>query len=246
MPSTLGELENLIAYRFNDVSLLERAVTHRSWAYEQTAGGGESETRRLQNETLEFVGDSVLGLAIAEQLYLRNPERSEGDLTLMKHHLVSSDSLAEIAKQIGLGRFVRLGKGEEKSGGRDRKTLVANAFEAILGAVFFDGGYIQARAVVTKLFADQLKEVTPGSSLDYKTLLQETLQAQKRKAPVYTVIKTEGPSHNRRFEVEATWDKGSARGSGVSIKSAEMEAASAALTELRAEEAEQPWEDFRN
>jgi ribonuclease-3 len=239
MPSSLGELENLIGYRFKDISLLERAVTHRSWAYENARPAGGDNPRPDQNETLEFVGDSVLGLAIAEHLYNRNPEKGEGDLTLMKHRLVSSDTLAEIARGIGLGTFVRLGRGEEKSGGRERRTVLANAFEAVIGAVFFDGGYIEARALVNRLFADSLREVTPSSSLDYKTLLQETLQAQKRKAPVYNLVRTEGPSHNRKFWVEAVWDSGSATGSGVSIKAAEMEAASEAIKALKAGSNEQ-------
>lgn len=229
----------MLGYRFKDISLLERAVTHRSWAYENARATNGKDQRPDQNETLEFVGDSVLGLAVAEQLYTRNPERSEGDLTLMKHRLVSSDTLAEISRALGLGDFVRLGRGEEKSGGRERRTVLANALEAVIGAVFFDGGYISARALVNKLFAESLREVTPSTSVDYKTLLQETLQAQKRKAPVYNLVRTEGPSHDRRFWVEAIWDTGSATGTGVSIKSAEMEAASAAIELLNSKDSEQ-------
>ncbi|HUF02651.1 MAG TPA: ribonuclease III [Aridibacter sp.] len=235
MSASPGELENIIGYRFKDVSLLERALTHRSWAYEMSAGTNDGETALLQNETLEFVGDSVLGLAIAEQIYARNPGASEGDLTLMKHRLVSSEMLAEIAATLGLGKFVRLGKGEERTGGRNRKTILTNTLEAVIGAVFFDGGYVSARSVVKRLFAEHMREVTPGTSLDFKTLLQETLQASKRKAPVYRVVRTEGPSHNRRFFVEAVWDAGKAEGSGRSIKAAEMEAASAAIELLRSE-----------
>jgi ribonuclease-3 len=239
MPSSLGELENLLGYRFKEISLLERAVTHRSWAYENARPADDLNPRPDQNETLEFVGDSVLGLAIAEQLYIRNPEKGEGDLTLMKHRLVSSDMLAEIARGLGLGEFVKLGRGEEKSGGRERRTVLANAFEAIIGAVFFDGGYIEARALINRLFANDLREVTPSSSLDYKTLLQEMLQAQKRRAPVYNLVRTEGPSHERRFWVEAVWDSGSATGTGVSIKSAEMEAANSAIKTLNSKAKEQ-------
>ena len=238
MPSSLGELENLIGHRFGNISLLERAVTHRSWAYEHS--GSESEGERApQNETLEFVGDSVLGLAIAEQLYIKNPERAEGDLTLMKHNLVSAETLSTVAREIGLGDFLKLGKGEEKSGGRNRRTVLANAFEAVIGAVFFDGGYVAARSVVNRFFGERLREVTPSASLDYKTLLQETLQAQRRKAPVYNLVRTEGPSHKRKFWVEAVWDSGTATGSGVSIKSAEMQAAEAALGILGANTKEQ-------
>lgn len=229
MSSTPGELENVIGYRFKDIALLERSLTHRSWAYEQASHGAEATDAPEQNETLEFVGDSVLGLAVAEQIFAKNPKLEEGDLTLMKHSLVSSGTLAEIAASIGLGRFVRLGKGEERSGGRGRKTILSNTLEAVIGAVFIDGGYIAARAVVNRLFAAKYRQVTPDSSLDTKTLLQETLQARKKKAPVYKVIKTEGPSHNRRFVVEAVWDSGRTEGEGRSIKAAEMEAAGAAL-----------------
>lgn len=238
MSASPGELENIIGYRFKDVSLLERALTHRSWAYEMSAGNPGGEPALLQNETLEFVGDSVLGLAIAEQIYARNPSASEGDLTLMKHRLVSSETLAEIASSLGLGKFVRLGKGEERSGGRTRKTILTNTLEAVIGAVFFDGGYVSARTVVKRLFTEYMREVTPGTSLDFKTLLQETLQASKRKAPVYRVVRTEGPSHNRRFFVEAVWDSGKAEGSGRSIKAAEMEAANAALELIKTESGE--------
>lgn len=237
MSETPGELENIIGYRFKDVSLLERALTHRSWAYERF-GNVDDAASRHQNETLEFIGDSVLGLAIAEQVFARNPDSTEGELTLMKHRLVSSETLAEISASLGLGRFVRLGKGEESSGGRNRKTILTNTLEAVIGAVFFDGGYISARSVVNRLFSDEIKDVTPGSSLDFKTLLQETLQASKRKAPVYKVVRTEGPSHNRHFFVEAIWDTGRAEGSGRSIKAAEMEAASAAIDILKRENTE--------
>lgn len=238
MSASPGELENIIGYRFKDISLLERALTHRSWAYEMSVGTVDGEAALLQNETLEFVGDSVLGLAIAEQIYEKNPGSSEGDLTLMKHRLVSSETLADIAASLGIGKFVRLGKGEERSGGRTRKTILTNTLEAVIGAVFFDSGYVAARSVVTKLFAEHMREVTPGSSLDFKTLLQETLQASRRKAPVYRVVRTEGPSHDRKFFVEAVWDSGKAEGSGRSIKAAEMEAASAAIELLKTESGE--------
>lgn len=225
MSEALGELEQLIGYRFKDIGLLERAVTHRSWAYERAT----ADQRSFQNETLEFVGDSVLGLAISEQIFLHNKESNEGEMTLMKHNLVSADTLAEVARELGLGKFLRLGKGEERSGGRERRTILSNAVEALIGAIFFDGGYVQARSVVRSLYGDRIREVTPGASLDFKTLLQETLQADRRPAPVYSVIKTEGPSHARSFTVQASWDSGSSLGTGGSIKAAEMEAARNAL-----------------
>ncbi len=232
MSKSLGKLERLIGYKFKDIAILERAVTHRSWAYEEITNGNDEEVRSLQNETLEFVGDSVLGLVIAEQLYVRNPTLSEGDLTLMKHHLVSADTLGRIAKDIGLGKFMRVGKGEEKTGGRRKQALLADTLEAVIAAVFFDNGYIFAKEFIKKIFNEELKEVTPISSLDFKTLLQEKLQSEKRSAPTYEVVKTDGPSHNRTFWVEAKWDDGKTSGKGTSIKSAEMEAANLALEKI--------------
>lgn len=137
MSRSLAKLETRIGYQFKDLSILERAVTHRSWAYEKVTNGNDEDVRELQNETLEFVGDSVLGLVIAEQLYTRNPTLSEGDLTLMKHHLVSSDTLAKIALELDLGKYMRIGKGEEKTGGRRKQALLADTLEAVIAAVFF-------------------------------------------------------------------------------------------------------------
>lgn len=233
MSKPLAKLEKLLGYNFQNLKLLERAVTHRSWAYEKLTDGNEEEIRDLQNETLEFVGDSVLGLAVAEMLYQNNPTLSEGDLTLMKHHLVSMETLAKSAKEIGLGEFMRVGKGEEKTGGRRKQALLADTLEAVIAAIFFDSDYINARHFVSLILLKEFEKATPTSSLDYKTLLQETLQAKRRNAPVYKLLKTEGPPHNRSFIVEAVWDTGKTKGKGNSIKSAEMEAAESALKKLQ-------------
>jgi len=232
MSQNLASLEKLLGYTFQNIALLERAVTHRSWAYEKLPFGEDEEIRDLQNESLEFVGDSVLGLAVAEQLYLRNPKSSEGDLTLMKHYLVSTTTLAKISKKLGLGDFLRVGRGEEKTGGKHRQAILANTLEAVIAAIFFDTGYISARAFINRVFTDELRLATPKTSLDYKTLLQETLQSQKFSAPAYSVIKTEGPPHERTFVVEAKWENGKVRGKGTSIKTAEMAAAKSALKKL--------------
>jgi len=232
MSKNLAKFETRIGYKFQDISLLERAVTHRSWAYEQLPFGEEEDIRRLQNESLEFVGDSVLGLAIAEQLYIRNPKASEGDLTLMKHYLVSMGTLARLAQEINLSEYMRFGRGEEKTGGRKKQALLANTLEAIIAAIFFDSGYIAARAFVNRIFAEEFKCATPKTSIDYKTLLQETLQAEKTPAPAYNLIKTEGPPHERIFLVEAVWENGKVLGMGSSIKAAEMMAASLALEKI--------------
>jgi ribonuclease III len=233
MANELVKLEQLIGYRFEKPELLERAVTHRSWAYEKMPFGDEDAIRALQNESLEFVGDSVLGLAIAEQLFNKHTNASEGDLTLMKHHLVSTETLAKKSKSLGLGEYLRVGRGEEKMGGRRRQALLADILEAVTGAIFFDGGYIAARSFLTRIFAEEIKNATPTASIDYKTLLQETLQADKKQAPEYNLLKTEGPPHNRMFFVEVVWEGGQTEAKGTSIKAAEMGAASLALKELK-------------
>lgn len=232
---SLAKLEKLLGHTFRSPELLQRAITHRSWAHEKMKGQSEATIRGAENESLEFVGDSVLGLAIAELLYNEHPGSAEGDLTLMKHRLVSMRTLAEVAKGLDLGSFLRISRGEERSGGREKPAILADTFEAIVGAVFFDGGYVAARSLVTDVFAEELKSVTPRGSLDFKTLLQETLQAQKLAAPVYTLIRSEGQPHDRTFFVEASWADGRATGSGRSIKAAEMMAASEALRAIGAD-----------
>lgn len=225
----LANLENELGYSFKSIALLERALTHRSWAHEHLPGEPEEKLRETENESFEFVGDSVLGLAVAEHLFLKNSNASEGDLTLMKHHLVSTTTLANIARSLDLGSYIRMGRGEEKTRGREKSAILANTLEAVIAAVFFDSGYISARACVGRLFADEFRNATPKGSLDYKTLLQETLQAQKLAAPVYNLMRSEGLPHDRKFFVEAVWSEGRSEGSGSSIKAAEMMAASEAL-----------------
>jgi ribonuclease-3 len=236
MSQNLARLEQLLGYKFQNLELLQRALTHRSWAYENSpvADNGEA-ARSLQNESLELVGDAVLGLAVVEQLYQKHTTASEGELTLMKHRLVSTGTLATAAQRINLGEFLRVGKGEEKTGGRRKQALLADTFEAVLAAIFFDSGYVSARAFVQRVLAEEIRNATPTSSIDYKTLLQETLQADKREAPSYTVVKTSGPPHNRIFHVEAAWDGGALRGKGTSIKQAEMMAANLVLKQLKKE-----------
>lgn len=229
-------LEKTLGYEFKDRKLIERALTHRSRAHEQFPGGSEAEIRALDNETMEFVGDSVLGLAIAEELFTRNPDMTEGELTLMKHRLVSMETLAVVADSLEIGRYMRIGRGEERTGGREKRALLADTLEAIFAAVFMDAGYETAREVIKAVFADQLQAASPKGSLDYKSLLQETLQATKLRAPTYTLLGNDGPPHERTFFVEAVWEGGSARGKGRSIKSAEMAAAAEALRMI--EEAE--------
>lgn len=236
----LSNVEKTFGYTFKSPELLERALTHRSWAHENLPGESEENVRAAENESFEFVGDSVLGLVVAEELFSKNPTLSEGDLSLMKHRLVSTSTLAKIAAMLKIGEAIRMSRGEEKTGGRKKSAILADTLEAVIAAVFFDSGYAGARAFVTRILEDELRLATPQSSLDYKTLLQETLQSRKQSAPTYSIVRTEGQPHERTFFVEASWDAGKAHGTGPSIKSAEMMAASEALKALEGQKAANP------
>ena len=224
-------LEERIGYGFRERRLLERALTHRSWAHETVGAGGEREARTLHNEAFEFVGDSVLGLVVADALFRSHPEVTEGELSRMKHRLVSTQTLARVARQLQLGEFLRVGRGEEKTGGRRKRALLADTYEALLAAVFLDGGYEEARAFVERTLGGELKEATPESAAaaDFKTMLQERLQSERHLSPIYELVETEGPPHARTFHVEAVFDSERVRGRGQTIKAAEMDAACRAL-----------------
>lgn len=234
----LADLEAIIAYRFTDRTLLERAVTHRSWAHEQVGPGEEQQARRLHNEALEFLGDSVLGLAVANYLFDSYPEATEGELSRMKHRLVSAPTLARIADAMDFAVYLRIGRGEEKTGGRRRSALLADAFEAILGAIFIDGGFDAAVDFVHRALHSELARIDPtaAAAADYKTLLQERLQATHGQVPVYTVVETAGPPHRRVFQVAVSWDGMRLTGTGRTIKAAETSAARLALRQMRGEE----------
>jgi ribonuclease-3 len=224
-------LEESIGYSFRDRRLLERALTHRSWAHESVGAGGEREARALHNEAFEFVGDSVLGLVVADALFRSHPEVTEGELSRMKHRLVSTQTLARVSRRLQLGEYLRVGRGEEKTGGRRKRALLADAFEALLAAVFLDGGYSAAEVFVRRALGSELVEATPESAAaaDFKTLLQERLQSERHLSPAYTLVETEGPPHARTFHVEAVFDGERVRGAGRTIKAAEMDAACRAL-----------------
>jgi ribonuclease-3 len=217
--------------------LLERAITHRSWAHEQVAPGAEDQARQLHNEALEFLGDSVLGLIVAAYLCHSYPAGTEGELSRMKHQMVSAPTLAGASLRLNLGDFLRFGRGEEKSGGRRKDALLADVLEALAGAIFLDGGLSAATAFVQHALGEELKKVTPSAAAeaDYKTMLQEKLQAERRSAPRYSVVEAEGPPHRRTFHVEVAWDKGTVRAEGRSKKVAEAAAAKEALALLRSE-----------
>lgn len=237
--SPLEELEGKLGYEFRDRPLLERAVSHRSWAHEHVGPGEEGRARALHNEALEFVGDSVLGLVVAEHLFRAYPDSTEGDLSRMKHQLVSTQTLASAATRLGYGDFIRLGRGEEKTGGRQKQALLADTFEAVLAAIYLDGGFDAATRFVLRALAPDLGDATPESAAaaDYKTMLQERVQAQFRVTPTYEVVSTDGPPHDRTFHVEARWNEFAVKGSGTTIKAAEMESARRALERLDSESA---------
>jgi len=236
----LDLLESILAYTFNDRVLLECAITHRSWAHEQMAPGDEELARKLHNESLEFLGDSVLGLVVAYYLCNSYPGGTEGELSRMKHRLVSAPTLAKASLDLKLGDFLRFGRGEEKSGGRQKNALLADVFEAITGAIFMDGGLEAATQFLCYALRNELEAANPLSAAkaDYKTMLQERLQAERRQAPRYTVVETLGPPHRRIFHVEVAWDRGSIQGEGHSIKSAEAAAARAALEVMMSDSSE--------
>ena len=247
-PETIPDLdllEKILAYKFRDRALLERAITHRSWAHEKVAPGDDFEARKLHNESLEFLGDSVLGLVVANYLCRTYPGGTEGELSRMKHRLVSAPTLAKASQALHLGDFLRFGRGEEKSGGRQKNALLADVFEAITGAIFEDSGLEAATDFVCHALQDELAAADPlaAAKADYKTMLQEKLQAERRPAPRYTVIETLGPPHQRIFHVQVSWDSGSIQGEGHSIKSAEAAAARAALEGMRVQESEAPEPD---
>lgn len=181
-------LQEQLGYSFKDISLLKQALTHRSFA-------------KNNNERLEFVGDGILDCVIALNLYLKFPELAEGELSKMRAALVNQDGLVEIAEALHLGEYLLLGDGELKSGGRQRPSIVADGVEALFAAVFLDGGFECARATIEKLFADKFSREML-SIKDYKTQLQEVIQARHLSLPVYEIIETSGPEHEMVFKVE--------------------------------------------
>ena len=237
-PPELDLLESILSYNFQNRALLERALTHRSWAHEQVAQGTDNHARELHNENLEFLGDSVLGLVVADYLCTAYPGVTEGELSRMKHRLVSAPTLAAASSRLNLGDFLRFGRGEEKSGGRRKDALLADVFEALTGAIFVEGGLAAATDFVRLALSEELRTVTPegAAESDYKTMLQEKLQAARRSAPRYTVVEALGPPHRRTFNVEVAWDGGSVRAQGKSIKTAEAAAAKEALALMKLED----------
>jgi ribonuclease-3 len=223
-PAGLLRLQNELGYSFSDPALLVRCLTHIS--YERRKQGGH-------NEVLEYLGDAVLDLAVSDLLIERYPKKTEGDLSRMRAALVNSSALAEKAIMLDLGALLRLGKGEERSGGRTKPSILAGAFEALLGAVYQDGGYDAARRIVQRYFASDLAGNSLGQH-DYKTRLQEISQMLFHEPPSYRLISESGPDHDKYFITEiAIGGKALGRGQGKSKKQSEQEAAKRALRELQ-------------
>jgi ribonuclease-3 len=217
-------LQKELGYSFSDPDLLMRCLTHVSF------GRGK---RGEHNETLEFLGDAVLDLAISDLLMLRFPDKSEGDLSKMRASLVNASVLAEKAGALKVGELLRMGKGEERSGGRKKGSILAGTFEALLGGIYWEGGYDAARRVVERYFGSDIKERKLGQQ-DYKTRLQEICQMIFRAPPSYRVVAEMGPDHAKHFVTEiVVGGKVMGRGEGGSKKQSEQEAAKMALEELK-------------
>ena len=214
--------EQRFHYRFKDDVLLQTALTHRSHSANN-------------NERLEFLGDAVLDLVISELLYQFYSEQTEGSLSRMRSSLVKGDTLAALAKELDLGEYLVLGKGENTSGGRERLSLLSNALEAVIGAIFLDGGYLEAKNAIIKIFDTRIQVLDPKSEhKDHKSILQEKLQAMKQQLPEYSLIRSEG-NHNKSFIVQCSIKSGEivTQASGKTLRVAEQKAASKALEAMQ-------------
>ncbi len=250
LPERFSELEGRLEHRFRKPALLAEALTHSSLRHEQVTGGAIAEAGPGDNERLEFLGDAIVGMLVAESLYRRFPELREGDLTRLRAALVSRKHLGEVGKSLHLGKWLRMGRGEERNGGRGKAVLLANCVEALTAAIYLDsendspGGLRAAAAFVERAIvapsADMLHEQLQANEAigDYKSALQEFLQARGRGQPEYSVEAESGPDHRKRFlvEVRAAEPSGEpqplARGSGSPKKRAEQEAARRAFLNL--------------
>ena len=222
-------LQQTIGYRFRDRGLLEHAMTHTSRANEDVSGGVRD------NESLEFLGDAVLGFLIADLLFNEFPEHDEGQKSKIKAAMVSTATLGRLAERLSLGEHLLLGRGEEKTGGRQKQALLADSYEALIAAIYLDGGIEHARAFVVHEFAALVDEARVGTAgQDYKSALQELVQSRNEPLPQYRLIGTVGPDHRKLFQVEVVVNGGPvADATGTSKKEAEQEAARLALERLQ-------------
>lgn len=221
-------LQQNLGITFNDLSLLQQAFVHRSYLNENP------EFSLSSNERLEFLGDALLGLVVAENLYQQFASLNEGEMTKLRSALVRQDSLVRLASSLQLGDYLYLGQGEEKSGGQKRARNLACALEALIGAIFLDQGFTTAKSFILRLFSSILQQaIEEGLTADYKSRLQELAQAKRQGTPLYRVVSVEGPDHDRRFTIEVViGEEVFGRGGGKSKQSAEKEAARQALEHL--------------
>lgn len=247
MNPDLTALQDAIRHHFANPQLLERALTHSSHAHEESkAAAGNGGEQKQDNEQFEFLGDAVLGLVASELLFERFPGFHEGQLSKLKAHLVSAGHLVNVAARLDLGRYLRLGRGEERSGGRAKSTLLSDAVEAVIAAMYLDAGMEKTRQFITEeILAPELERIRTESESefslpDYKSALQELLQSTGRLQPVYATVKEEGPDHRKTFTVEARiYPQGQSkpefvsRAEGGTKKKAEQLAAKQALDHLR-------------
>ena len=222
MQATMSWCEQRFHYRFKDDILLQTALTHRSHSVDN-------------NERLEFLGDAALDLVISELLYQSYSGQTEGSLSRMRSSLVKGNTLAELAKELDVGDYLILGKGENTSGGRERLSLLSDALEAMIGAIFLDGGYVAVKNVIIKIFDSRIQALDPKSEhKDHKSILQEKLQGVKQGLPVYTLVRSIG-DHNKTFVVECSIKSGEivTQASGKTLRVAEQKAASKALQAMQ-------------
>jgi len=222
----LSEFQHRIAYTFKNPGLLTQALTHKSYANENKVPD--------HNERMEFLGDAVLTLVVSEYLMKSCPDSAEGDLSRLRAAVVSEPALAIVARTIGLGNSILLGRGEEQTGGRDKDSLLANCLEALIASIYLDTGKDASEAFILRFFEETIRKTCSSrSTLDYKTELQELCQERLKQLPEYRVASETGPDHQKQFEVEV-WSNGklSGRGIGRSKKEAEQKAAKEALARL--------------
>jgi ribonuclease-3 len=225
----LSDFEQIVGYRFRDRELLARALTHKSYANERR------ETSSSHNERLEFLGDTVLGFVIGELIYRSFPNLQEGALSKIKAHLVSAATLSGKARALGIGRFLRMGAGEARSGGAEKLSLLADGFEAVVAAIYLDGGLPAAEAFLWRVFGTDVTGIDIGdlSFQDYKTALQEAAQALGLPLPEYRIVDEYGPDHEKVFVIQVFWNgEAFAYGRGLSKREAQRKAAKEALKKL--------------
>jgi ribonuclease-3 len=228
-PDTISEFERVVGYKFRDRDLLARSLTHKSFANERR------ETSSSHNERLEFLGDTVLGFVIGELIYRSFPNLQEGSLSKIKAHLVSSSTLAAKGRELGIGRYLRMGAGEARSGGAEKLSLLADGFEAVVAAIYLDGGLPAAEAFLRRIFLPDVTGIDIGdlSFQDYKTVLQESAQALGLPLPEYRIVDEYGPDHEKVFVIQVFWNgEAFAYGRGASKREAQRKAAKEALKKL--------------